>query len=124
MLFILLREHMKSIRGARELLEKKILDYKVLYEKFLAQNLELKQAKDLAQENENFVTGILENIPDMSFVKDAKTTNYVLVNKAVEENMGWKREDIIGKNEFDFFPKDIAKILLEQSQAVLDTNTV
>src|ERR1035437_4799725 len=35
MLFILLREHMKSIRGARELLENKIVDYKVLYEKFL-----------------------------------------------------------------------------------------
>ena len=124
MLFILVREHMKSIRKARELLEKKILDYKVLYEKFLAQNHELKQANDLAQENENFVTGILENIPDMIFVKDAKTTNYVLVNKAVEENMGWKREDMIGKNESDLFPKEIAKILLEQGQAVLDTNTI
>ena len=124
MLFILVREHMKSIRKARELLEKKILDYKVLYEKFLAQNHELKHANDLAQENENFVTGILENIPDMIFVKDAKTTNYVLVNKAVEENMGWKREDMIGKNESDLFPKEIAKILLEQGQAVLDTNTI
>ena len=124
MLFILVREHMKSIRKARELLEKKILDYKVLYEKFLAQNHELKQANDLAQENENFVTGILENIPDMIFVKDAKTTNYVLVNKAVEENMGWKREDMIGKNESELFPKEIAEILLAQGQAVLDTNTV
>jgi len=124
MLFILVREHMKSIRKARELLEKKILDYKVLYEKFLAQNHELKHANDLAQENENFVTGILENIPDMIFVKDAKTTNYVLVNKAVEENMGWKREDMIGKNESELFPKEIAEILLAQGQAVLDTNTV
>jgi PAS domain S-box-containing protein len=124
MLFILLREHMKSIRGARELLEKKIVDYKVLYEKFLEQNNELKQAKDLAQENENFVTGILENIPEMIFVKDAKTTNFVLANKAVEENMGWKREEMIGKNESDLFPKDLAKILLKQGQTVLDTNTV
>lgn len=88
MLFILVREHMKSIRAARVLLENKIQDYKVLYEKFLTQNHELKQAKDMAQENENFVTGILENIPDMIFVKDAQTSNYVLVNKAVEENMG------------------------------------
>ena len=96
----------------------------MLYEKFLTQNHELKQAKDMAQENENFVAGILENIPDMIFVKDAQTSNYVLVNKAVEENMGWKREDMIGKNEYDFFPAEVAKLLMKQSQKALDTNTV
>lgn len=124
MLFILVREHLKSIRAARVLLENKIQDYKVLYEKFQTQNHELKQAKDMAQENENFVAGILENIPDMIFVKDAQTSNYVLVNKAVEENMGWKREDMFGKNEFDFFPAEVANLLMKQSQKVLDTNTV
>lgn len=124
MLFILVRNYMKRIKAARDLLENKIQDYKVLYEKFLAQNHELKQAKDKAQENESFVTGILENIPDMIFVKDAQSTNYVLINKAIEDNMGWKREDMIGKNESDFFPADIAKILIKQGQTVLDTNTV
>jgi PAS domain S-box-containing protein len=124
MLFILVREHMKSIRTARELLEHKIHDYKVLYEKFLAQNHELKLAKEKAQENENFVTGILENIPDMIFVKDAETAKYVMVNKAVEEKMGWKREEMIGKTEYDFFPAEVAKYLMDQSQKVVDTNTV
>ncbi len=124
MLFLLVRGHLKSIRTARELLENKIQDYKVLYEKFLAQNHELKQAKDMAQENENFVTGILENIPDMIFVKDAETAKYVLINKAVEEIMGWKREEMIGKTEYDFFPAEIAKYLMDQSQQVVDTNTV
>jgi len=124
MLFILVREHLKSIRSARELLENKIQDYKVLYEKFLAQNHELKLAKEKAQENESFVTGILENIPDMIFVKDAQSTNYVLVNKSIEDNMGWKREDMIGKNEADFFPAEIAKALIEQGQKVIETNTI
>ncbi len=124
MLFVLVREHMKNIKVARDMLEKKIQDYKLLYEKFQAQNQELKQANDQAQENENFVTGILENIPDMIFVKDAQTAKFLLVNKAVEANLGWERTDLIGKNETYLFPMETAKILMEQSQAVLNTNTV
>jgi PAS domain S-box-containing protein len=122
MLFILVREHMKSIKRARELLEKKIQDYKLLYEKFLSQNHELKIAKDKAQENENFVTDILENIPDMIFVKDAQTTHFVMVNKAVEENMGWKRKDMIGKNEADLFPEVLSKKMLSEARMVLESN--
>jgi len=124
LLFILVRDYMKKIRAARDLLENKIQDYKILYEKFLAQNHELKLAKDLAQENENFVTGILENIPDMIFVKDAQTSNFLLVNKAVEENMGWKRAFMIGKNESDLFPIEIAKILIKEGQMAMDSNII
>lgn len=124
MLFVLVRRHMKNLRTARELLEKKIQDYKILYQKFLAQNHELKRSKDLAQENENFVTVILENIPDMIFVKDVLTSKYVLVNKSVEENMGWKRGEMIGKSEFDLFPADLAKVLMDEETRVLDSMVV
>lgn len=124
MLFVLVREHMKSIKSTRDLLERKIEDYKVLYEKFLVQNHELKQANDKAQENEDFISSIIENIPDMIFVKDAATSNYVLINKAVEEHMGWTRSEMIGKNEGDFFSKDLAKMLMEQGQQALESNLV
>lgn len=124
MLFILVREHMKKIKAARELLEKKIQDYKLLYEKFLAQNHELKDARDLAQENENFVMGVIENIPDMIFVKDAQTSNFVLVNKAVEEFMGKSRKELIGNDEFKIFPSELAKKLIQQGQEVLERNMV
>ncbi|HET9571822.1 MAG TPA: ATP-binding protein [Bacteroidales bacterium] len=121
-LFVFTKRHSNTINHAKELLERKIQDYKILYEKFLSQNHELKKAKDLAQENEDFVTGILENIPDMIFVKDAKTSKYVLVNKAVEENMGWKRSDLIGKCESDLYPAEVADKLLKETQMVLNTN--
>lgn len=124
MLFVLVRVHMNNIRATRDLLEKKIQDYRVLYEKFLQQNIQLKQAKDKAQENEDFVTGILENIPDMIFVKDAHNEQIVMVNKAVEDNMGWKRESLIGKDETDLFPMEVAKMLIDQNKMVLETNTV
>lgn len=124
LLFVLVQGHMRNIKSAKDLLEKKIQDYKVLYEKFLGQNQELKLAKDKAQENEDFIASVIENIPDMIFVKDAVTNNYVLVNKAVEEHMGWTRAELIGKNESDFFPPALAKVLLEQCQRALDTNSI
>lgn len=124
MLFILVREHMKNIKSARVLLEKKIQDYKLLYEKFLAQNHDLKHAKDQAQEKENFVMGVIENIPDLIFVKDAQTGNFVLVNKAVEEFMGKSRKELIGNDEQRIFPSELAQKLIKQGNEVLDTNVV
>ena len=44
-----------------------------------------------------FFTGIVENIPNMVFLKEAKNLTFYLVNKAAEETMGMKREDLIGK---------------------------
>jgi PAS domain S-box-containing protein len=124
MLFVLVRNQMKRIKSTRDLLEKKISDYRLLHEKFLSQNHELKQAKEKAQENETFVTNILENIPDMIFVKDAQSDQFVLVNKAVEVKLGWKREELIGRNETLIFPEDAANRLMEQSRQVLESNTV
>lgn len=124
LLFVLVQGHLKRIKTARVLLEKKIQDYKVLYEKFLVQNQELKLVNEKAQENEDFISSIIENIPDMIFVKDAATSNYVLINKAVEEHMGWTRSEMIGKNERDFFPKELAKTLIEQGAMVINTNTI
>jgi len=123
-LFLFAKNHSKTINHAKVLLENKIQDYKVLYEQFLFQNNELKKAKDKAQENENFVTSILENIPDMVFVKDVQSGIFVMVNKAVEDNMGWKRKELIGKCESDLFPEELAKTLLSEFQMVLDTNIV
>lgn len=66
-----------------------------------------------------FLDSIVENIPNMVFVKDAKSLAFVLFNRAGEEFLGYRRADLIGKNDYDFFPKEEADFFTEKDRAVL-----
>ncbi len=75
-----------------------------------------------AQDNVNFqifLDSIIENIPDMIFVKDAKNLQFVRFNKAGEELLGYSREELIGKNDYDFFPKEEADFFTSKDREVL-----
>ncbi len=56
-----------------------------------------------------FLDSVIENIPNMIFVKDAKDLRFIRFNLAGEELLGLSRDDLIGKNDFDFFPADQAE---------------
>jgi len=66
-----------------------------------------------------FLDSILENIPDMVFVKDAHDLAFVRFNRAGEKLLGLKREDLIGKTDFAFFPPDQAKAFVDKDRETL-----
>jgi PAS domain S-box-containing protein len=66
-----------------------------------------------------FLETVVENIPNMVFVKDAEELRFVRFNRAGEELLGWKREALIGKNDYDFFPKEEADWFTSKDRAVL-----
>jgi len=66
-----------------------------------------------------FLSSVLENVPDMIFVKDAKDLKFELFNKAGEELLGYKKADLIGKSDYDFFPKDQAEFFIKKDREVL-----
>ncbi len=66
-----------------------------------------------------FLDSIVENIPHMVFVKDAVELRFVRFNKAGEELLGIPREDLIGKNDNDFFPPDQAAFFIAKDREVL-----
>ncbi|PKL65409.1 MAG: hypothetical protein CVV32_02790 [Methanomicrobiales archaeon HGW-Methanomicrobiales-3] len=80
---------------------------------------ERKLAEETLRESEEFLSGIVENIPLMIFVKDAKDLRFVRFNRAGEELLGYSREELLGKNDYDFFPKDQADFFSEKDRAVL-----
>ena len=50
-----------------------------------------------------FLDSIVENIPDMIFVKDAAELRFERLNRAGELLLGKPRAELLGKNDFDFF---------------------
>jgi PAS domain S-box-containing protein len=88
---------------------------------------ELQSYIDQLSENEkeikhanDFLNTILENIPNMIFVKDARELRFVRFNKAGEELLGYKREDLLGKNDYDFFSKEQADFFIQKDKETLD----
>ncbi|MDH5426884.1 MAG: PAS domain S-box protein [Nitrospirota bacterium] len=80
---------------------------------------ERKHAESALQASENFLNSIIENIPDMIFVKSAKDLRFVRLNKAGEELLESSREQILGKSDYDLFPKEQAEFFIMKDQEVL-----
>lgn len=69
---------------------------------------------------QNFLDAVIENIPNMVFVKEAESLRFTLFNKAGEELLGIPREQMIGKNDYDFFPKEQADFFVQKDKEVLN----
>lgn len=76
-------------------------------------------AEEALKEREEFLSSIVENIPDMIFIKKAKDLSFVRINKAGEELLGIRRDELIGKSDFDFFPKEHAQFFIENDRKVI-----
>lgn len=71
-----------------------------------------------------FLDSVLENIPNMIFIKDARDLRFVSVNKAGEQLLGYTRDELIGKNDYDFFPAKEAEHLAAKDREMLDRGTL
>ena len=91
----------------------------------------LKEAQDHLKESnremarsQGFLDSMIENLPNMVFVKDAKELKFVRFNRAGEELLGFSRKDLIGKSDFDFFPIEQATQFVEKDRVVLSGRSI
>jgi PAS domain S-box-containing protein len=85
---------------------------------------ERRRAQDALRENEAFLESVVENVPAMIFVKEAEELRFVRFNRAGEELLGYRREDLLGKNDFDFFPEEEATSFVAKDREVLEGGTL
>jgi PAS domain S-box-containing protein len=81
----------------------------------------LKEIEDELAAERNMLRSVIENIPDPIFVKDVEG-RYILDNAAHCKSLGVeRREDVIGKTSFDFFPAEEAEGFREDDERVIRT---
>lgn len=74
-----------------------------------------------ARTAERFLDSIIENLPAMIFIKDANQLRFVRINKAGEVLLGHGRDVLVGKNDFDLFPREQAEFFNSKDKYVLQS---
>jgi two-component system, cell cycle sensor histidine kinase and response regulator CckA len=70
-------------------------------------------------EANRFLDSIIENIPNMVFVKDAETLRFVRFNRAGELLLGANRDALVGKSDLDLFAPEQARAFQAKDREVL-----
>jgi PAS domain S-box-containing protein len=97
---------------------------KYMFYAFAHDITERRRAEEEIRNERNFTEAILENIPDMIFVKDAEELRFVRFNKAGEDLLGFSRNDLLGKNDYDFFPKEQADFFTAKDKEVINNKVL
>ena len=63
---------------------------------------------------------ILSNIPDMAWLKDRESI-YIAVNEPFGKSCGFSPSDIVGKNDLELWPEDLAKQYIADDMEVIKT---
>ena len=70
-------------------------------------------------EERNLLRMVIDNLPDVVYAKD-NGARKIVANPADLKLMGYKTEaEVLGKTDFDFYPKDIAEKLIQDDHSVL-----
>jgi PAS domain S-box-containing protein len=90
----------------------------------LERSEQLRTAEEKVVETSRMLDAIVENIPDMIFVKEALALSFVRFNKAGESLLGLSREQLIGRSDFDFFPRHEAEFFVAKDRETLATRAL
>jgi PAS domain S-box-containing protein len=91
--------------------------------KFITSMLDITDRKrfEAALETERILLRtVIENIPDAIYVKDRRLKK-VLVNKADLDNFGRPESEVLGKDDFELLPPEVAKNTYRDDEHVVNT---
>ena len=84
---------------------------------------ELSELNKTLKENETKYRTLVDNLPQRIFLKD-RDLAYVSCNQNYAQDIGIKKDEIVGKTDFDFFPKTMAeKYRADDTRILLSENT-
>jgi PAS domain S-box-containing protein len=76
-------------------------------------------AEETLSEERRMLRALIDNVPDFMYVKDARSC-FVVANASLAKSMGaGSPADLLGKTDFDFYPKRIANQYYDDEQLVI-----
>jgi PAS domain S-box-containing protein len=77
------------------------------------------RAEETLSEERKILRVLIDNVPDFMYVKDLEC-RFLVANLSVARQMGAKTpEELLGKNDFDFYPREVATTFYEDEQRVI-----
>lgn len=90
-----------------------------IYEAFRKSSALLKKTIDEYRQNEELLKSIIDAADDMIFYKDTKST-YLGCNSTFEKWSSKSVDELVGKNDTELYPKDIADYHIETDRQVIE----
>ena len=110
----------KLIEQAQNLQEVNVL-LEERQEEINQQSEELSDQNNILDSERNLLRTLIDNVPDYIYIKD-KNSSFITANKNMLKSFKIDNyEDIIGKSDFDFFPKEMAKKFFSDEQKIITT---
>jgi diguanylate cyclase (GGDEF)-like protein/PAS domain S-box-containing protein len=78
-----------------------------------------KRAEAEVLRTREFLNAVIENVPAPILVKDARTLEFILINRAAENFLGAPRASIIGRTVEQVYPKESAAAVAARDRQVL-----
>src|SRR3984957_7158483 len=76
-------------------------------------------AEETLSEERRMLRALIDNVPDFMYVKDARSC-FVVANASLANSMGvTSPADLLGKTDFDFYPKRLANQYYDDEQIVI-----
>ena len=79
---------------------------------------DIEETRSALMKEQSLLVSLINSIPDLVFFKDLDA-RYLSCNPAFAKYIGIQEKEIVGKNDFDFFPKDIADLYAENEIKIL-----
>ena len=82
-----------------------------------------KRAQEEIRRTQAFLSSIVDNMPNMVFVKEAQELRFVRLNKAGEALTGFSEAELLGRNAYDLLPGEQAEASTARDRETLRLGT-